>query len=127
MAKEKKEEKKVEMELPIIPTEQKEIEEEVLSMEEALAKISILLTQVQRIKLLTELSDEEIRLIASILPICEQFKLDFVKSFVENFMLLRVSLKRKGRQEIVDLARQIPELSEKLRSKLGKIGITFGK
>jgi len=124
--KEKKKEKEIELELPIVPTEERTgIEEEVLSMEEALAKISMLLTREQKIKLLTELDDQEIRLIASTLSIAERFKLDFVKKFLHNFMLLRVSLRRKGRNEIIEIAKGIPELGEKLKSKLGKIGISL--
>ncbi|MEM1544340.1 MAG: hypothetical protein QXD79_08255 [Candidatus Methanomethylicia archaeon] len=113
------------VELPVIPTEEKEIEEEVLSMEEALAKISILLTREEKIRMLTELDDQEIRLISSLLGVADRYGLDFVKCFVNNFMLLRVSLRRKGRGEIVNLAQQIPELTEKIKTKLGKFGIVL--
>src|SRR3972149_3623506 len=97
--------------------------EEVLTTEEALAKVAMILAKTENPKLLTELSIEEIVSISVLASIAEKTENHMLKDFLNNFMYLKVSHQRKGRKELLDIAKSIREEPEK---GFGRIRKLFG-
>lgn len=69
------------------------------------------LTDTDKIILLSDLSEKEINDFAFLLTFAEYYDLDFVKQYVKNLLLLRVSKKRKGRSEILNAIKSISLLT----------------
>ena len=78
---------------------------ESLTQEEAFAKIGMILANTANPKLLTELDDLEIRNIAALWTVAEKTKNQMLLTFLTTFMQLRVSYKRKGRSELLELSK----------------------
>ena len=83
--------------------------EDGLSIDEALAKVAMLLAQVKDPRVLSEVSEEEIKLCASLYVVAEKMEDKMLASFLLNFLMLRVSKKRKGRDELLQIARSARE------------------
>lgn len=74
-------------------------------------------------KVLSQVDDGEIRLCAALYAVAERQNDEMIKIFLSNFLQLRVSHERKGRKEIIDLAKGIKELPN---SRFGRLGQIFG-
>ncbi len=95
-------------------------EESVFGIEEALAKMSIEFMNPKDEKLMTtsDLTPNEIFLISRLIMLSEKFKSDIVGNWARKFMLLRVSLLRKGRGEFVVLGTGLREAGEEKRKSM---------
>jgi len=105
-----------------VPTQKREYssfkEDEVLSPEEAQARISLILAESKNLHFMTELRDDEIKLLAGLKAIAEEYGASFLDKFIQNFLEMRISLGRKGRTEIKDVARGVGSGEEKMRKGL---------
>lgn len=92
-------------------------ESTVFGPEEALAKISMELLNPQDDKLMTvtDLTPEEIFGIAWLKMMARKFGSDIVEDWCKDFMLMRISLLRKGRQEFLLLGTGIREAGQRKR------------
>ncbi|MFQ6054826.1 MAG: hypothetical protein ACE5KE_00255 [Methanosarcinales archaeon] len=81
-------------------------EKMVYGTEEAVARLimEILRTQPSKVKLLTDLSDEEVQVLSLLSTMGEKLGIDVLKKFCINFCQYRVSMNRKGRKEFVKIA-----------------------
>ena len=86
---------------------------EVISPDEAQAQAVILLSERKRPELMTELSDEEIKLLTIIEASGNYADNDVLLNVVKSFMLKRVSLNRKGVEEIIKVA--VSKIDEKIK------------
>lgn len=86
-----------------------------LTVDEALAKVAMILAQTKEEKTLTELDDNEIKLCASLYAVADKTHDKMITSFLMNFLRLRVSHKRQGRKELLEVARS-GQQREELRS-----------
>jgi hypothetical protein len=84
-------------------------EQQTFNVEEAIGRISIILAESKNPKALSDLDDSEIRLISALIAVAESddVKDQMLQSFISNLLVLKVSHMRKGRREIIDLARGI--------------------
>lgn len=98
-------------------------DEESLTQEEAFAKIAMLLGNTRSPKILTELDDREIKLAAALYAVSEKTGDTTIISFLTNFLLLRVSNKREGRKELLEVAKSSRSESE---GRLGRLRNFFG-
>jgi len=103
---------------------QKQLEEEPMTSEEAMARAISKLADVKKPDVLTELNEKEIRLLTRIITIGNFFDVELMKKTAWNFMRLRVSTKRKGRAEILGVAKAAKE-QEDLKSKMRNL-VTLG-
>jgi len=96
---------------------------DVSSQEEALAKVSVLLADETRKKMISELPDEEqVKNVAVLLAIAKKYNVPFINDVIDNYLLLQISQKRKGRKEIVDMIKgNSDRVSEGLRGKLRRL------
>lgn len=98
---------------------------QVFGTEEALAKISMELLSPTGDKLMTvtDLTPEEIFSLAYLNRIATIFKSKVMKEWVREFMLMRISRFRRGRQEFLLLGTGIREIGD--RKKRGKVADIF--
>jgi len=82
-----------------------EPEEDITTTEEAKAKGLMYLARTERPDLLTELDDNEIRTLTVIETLAEEFNVDLYRKVAKNFKNHRVSLQRKGRAELLTIAK----------------------
>ena len=66
-------------------------------------------TDSKQIPLKTEISDDEIKMITRLKTIGAVMRINTLSETLDNFMLLRISNARKGRQEIIDALKQIAD------------------
>jgi len=90
-------------------------ESEVLSPDEAQAQIAMILAKTKQPQLLTELGDDEIKMLAILQTISSETENTVIDTFCDNFMKLRVSLNRKGRDEVISVARAQAGVEEKIK------------
>jgi len=95
--------------------------EESLSPEEAQAKIAMLLAKTEHLEVMSELDDDEIKLIAALRTIAKLFNNDVLNTYVDYYLKLKVSRFREGRREIKDIAVPQPSQKEKLRKSIKDI------
>jgi hypothetical protein len=100
-------------------------ESEVFGTEEALAKISMELLEPSEKKLFTvsDITPTEIFGIPTILSFANIFESKIAETWIEDFLLLRVSRLRSGRTEFVIVLSGIREFAE--LKKKGKVGDLF--
>jgi len=117
--------KKVEEEVQNLPSINIE-DDEGLTVDEALAKVAMILASTKEPKTQTELDEPEIKALASLIVVAHTMKDAMLTKFCTEFMLLRVSKARKGRQELLDIARASREVPEHRLSRLKSLfsGIT---
>lgn len=74
----------------------------------------------------TEIDEPEIKALASLHVVAEKMNDTMLKSFCTHFMLLRVSKSRRGRGELLDIARASRDVPEQKLSRLKSLfsGIT---
>ncbi len=90
-------------------------ESEMLSPEEAQAKISVMLMKPENMELMAEITKEEHRRLTALKTIGDKYNNQLIKDFVRNFLELSVSLRRGGRGEIVEVARPSTMQRETMR------------
>ena len=90
-------------------------ESEVLSPDEAHARVITELSRTIRPELMTELNDQEIKALSVVMTVGEETKNDVMTSYGEWFMRLRVSKGRKGRDELIRVSRSPDDLDEKVK------------
>lgn len=78
---------------------------DVTSSEEAQAKAIMQLTESVDPEVLTHLTDYEIKKLSSLSAVAEIYNLSVVKEWIKKFIRYRISMNRKGREEIVDIAK----------------------
>ena len=110
--------KKKEPDLPNVDVAE---DENILTTDEAFAKIVVELANTKNPEVLSDLSDDEIKYIAALSVVAEKTKDDMLTSFINKFLLLRVSRNRKGRLELLKVAQAAREQAQSRFSKLGNI------
>ena len=90
-------------------------ESEMLSPEEAQAKISMMLTEPKNLELMAEITKEEHIRLAALKTIAEKYNNQLLKDFVHNYLSLSVSLRRGGRAEVVEVSRPAGYQRETMR------------
>jgi competence protein ComGF len=75
----------------------------------------MLLAKTEDPQTLTELDDQEIKLCSALYAVAQHTNDAMIANFLLHFLRLRVSNKRKGRQELLDVARS-GQAREELRS-----------
>lgn len=79
--------------------------DEVFGKDEAFARISMELLKTDKYKkILSDLTEDEINAITSLLMIGRLIKSDLIENMVNDFLELRVSKSRMGRKEILSFA-----------------------
>ena len=114
MAKKEQDELK---EIPVVDIDT----EEGMTLEESMAKAVMLLGTVKgehSSKILSEVSDNEVRLCSALFVVAEKTNDTMLKNFLSAFLLLRVSKLRQGRKEILDIARASRDQSESRMSRI---------
>lgn len=95
--------------------------DEGMSSDEALAKAVITLAKSDKIKILTELSDNEIKLCSALYVVGTKMNDEMLLQFLTEFLNLRVSKTRKGRLEILKIAQSSAERQDSRLSKFKSI------
>jgi len=80
------------------------IEQDVGTSEEAIAKAVSALATTKDKQTLSDLTDNEVKLLTALQTIAKEFQDDVLGGIVENYPRWRVSAKRLGRKEIKDIA-----------------------
>ena len=86
--------------------------EEGMTLEESLAKVAMLLAKVHDPRVLSEVSDVEIRYCAALDVVARKMNDTMLGDFLNSFLLLRVSRTREGRKELLQIAKSAREGSE---------------
>lgn len=99
-----------------MPTDKSpDVTDEVYGKEESIARILSDLGRTAHPKLLSDVDEEEIPLLVALGILGKRIKSDLVNDSIEDFLNLRVSLNRQGRQEMITVA-----LASRYRSGSGK-------
>jgi len=89
------------------------------SPEEAVAQAVNILSKEDKIKMFSEVEMREVERLSLLLTIAERYSLSWLKTYVINELLLRVSHKRMGRKEFVEMVSA--KITEKAKSIAEKI------
>ena len=100
-----------------MPEERLELDE-LLSPEEAQSKIAIMLANTENLETLSELNEDEVKLVSALITISKEFKIGLLDNYLAKFLQLKVSLHRQGRREISDIARPSQAEQEKTKQSL---------
>jgi hypothetical protein len=84
-------------------------EDDATTKEEALAKVAVILAETRDPALMTELYNNEIKIISRAEAIHSGLKNPMLHEFLREFKRHRVSLARKGRKELGEMAKGINE------------------
>jgi hypothetical protein len=85
-----------------------------LSREEALAKVSLILARTENPKLLSDIRIEEVSLLTALHVVGDMLDFKILDTFSENFEMLRVSKDRQGRKELLEIASEIRRQPERM-------------
>jgi hypothetical protein len=88
---------------------------EVTTPDEAIAKISMILADSKEVDILSDLTSDEVALLSSLKTVAVHTENTLLSSFVNNFLRFRISRNRKGREEIIQVARARGGEEEKMR------------
>jgi len=88
----------------LMPSEQMALSELDMMRQSSVAEITRQLLDEKKIKMLTDLNQDEIKLITKILFVAETMKIECWAGVLDNFMKLRLSGTRKSREEIIRAA-----------------------
>lgn len=91
--------------------------------EEALGKIALQLAETKEEKILTDLDSRTINQLSILVGLAEQLNLKTYDKICKTYMRLRVSNKRLGRKELLEIARAV---REEERNKLMRFRNFFG-
>jgi len=86
--------------------------------EEALGQIALQLAETTDNKILTDLDSRMINSLTILMSISEQFDLETYNTICTTLLRLRVSNKRLGRKELLEIARAVREEPERKLSRL---------
>lgn len=86
-------------------------EAEVFTSEHAQAKAIMHLTESKNPEILTHLKDREITMLATLSMIADAYDSSLMRNWINKFIRYRISLDRKGREEIVNVAKARSEMS----------------
>jgi hypothetical protein len=78
----------------------------------------MLLAQVKDPRVLSDVSEKEIIHCASLFVVANKMKDTMLADFLQAFLMLRVSKQRKGREELLQIARSAKDSSEGRVSRL---------
>ena len=95
--------------------------DEILTPEEAQSKIALLLAETKEPKLMSELGAEEVKLVSALKTVADEVEAEMLKMFIDNFLQMRVSLKRQGRREILEVSRATTGTEERMRKGLRSV------
>lgn len=101
-----------------IPSVDVSDQDENLSVDEALAKVAMFLGKTEDHITMTELDDYELKLVAQLYAVCTKTKDVMITSFLLHFLRLRVSYKRQGRKELLEVARSSTQREDMKVSRL---------
>lgn len=104
--------------IPAIPTVDIANDMRDITTDEALARVSIMLAETKHSKTLSHLSHNEVLMVAQLFAVAEKTRNKMMALFLENFLLLRVSLERKGRGELLEIAKAGQQREESKFSRL---------
>lgn len=85
------------------------MEDEMITSEEAIAKAVVTLSKTPDEQVMSEFRGIEVKLLTATKTIGDKYDVPSMKELVRNFGRFRVSLDRKGRGELVSLARSARE------------------
>jgi hypothetical protein len=85
-----------------------------LSREEALAKVSLILARTENPKLLSDITITEVSLLTALHVVGDMLDFKILDVFGENFEMLRVSKERQGRKELLEIASEIRRQPERM-------------
>jgi len=88
---------------PLLKDTEQELLDDVASSDEATAKIMALLANDDKYKVISELSPEEVHRFAALESIAVTYKSKLLQSYIKNYLLMKISLRRKGRSEVIEL------------------------
>ena len=77
--------------------------------EEALGKIALQLAETKDNKILTDLDSRTVNQLSILLGISEQLGINTYENICKAYMRLRVSNKRQGRKELLEIAKAVRE------------------
>lgn len=93
-------------------------QDEFISPDEAQAKIIQMLLKVTSPEIMTELTEHEVKNIAQLKTIADIYGSESMSKLIENYMLLKISYKRQGRQEVINVARPSEGQNDKMKKTL---------
>ena len=64
------------------------------------------LTNLNKLKVITRLKDEQIPLLTKLYMFAETFNIPFVKNMADNILQLQISIRGLGRKELVNIVRE---------------------
>lgn len=64
------------------------------------------LTNLEKIKVITRLKEEQVPLLVKLYMYAETFNVPFIKNMADNILQLQVSIKGLGRKELVNIVRE---------------------
>ena len=85
-----------------------ELDEEVLTHEEARAIASLRLAKTEPPETLSELAPEKINNFNTMVIMAEEMDSDFLKKWTKKYLYLQVSRNRRGREEIIEVVTGAP-------------------
>lgn len=103
--------KEIDVKLDNMPklTDVKKVDEFVPSKEEALGRIAMFLAKTEEEKILTDLDSRTVNLLTVLQGLAEYLNLGTYDKICKTYMRLRVSNKRLGRIELLEIAKAIRE------------------
>lgn len=77
------------------------------------------LTNLNKLKVITRLKDEQIPLLSKLYMYAETFNIPFVKNLADNILQLQISIRGLGRKELVNIVRESTPSEIKQRGLFG--------
>jgi hypothetical protein len=88
---------------PLLKQDEQSLLDDVASSDEAAAKIMALLANDDKFKVISELSPSEVHSFAALQSVADTYDSKLLKSYIKNYLLMKISLRRKGRAEVIEL------------------------
>ena len=63
------------------------------------------LTNLEKLKVITRLKDEQVSLLAKLYMYAETFNIPFIRNLADNILQLQISIRGLGRKELVNIVR----------------------
>ena len=64
------------------------------------------LTNLEKLKVITRLKDEQVPLLSKLYMYAETFNIPFIKNLADNILQLQISIRGLGRKELVNIVRE---------------------
>jgi len=78
------------------------------------------LTNLEKLKVITRLKDEQVPLLAKLYMYAETFDVPYIKNMADNILQLQISIRGLGRKELVNIVRE--STSTEVKVKRGLFG-----